>query len=136
MSGEIVQQLRKSLWCSCRGLSVCVFVFKSSTHMVAYCHLLFQFQSIWCPLLVSVGTRYACGTQTDMRAKNTHPYSKERKKCLKDSNSCQFNIGLAALTDTTRHDENNKRRDIRSLNERCGNSDMRTIATSPSCPDS
>ena len=43
----------------------------SSTFMAAHSQMLFQFQGIQCPLLISSGTRNAWGTQTNMQEKHS-----------------------------------------------------------------
>lgn len=62
-----------------------------------------------------MGTRYACVSQKDMQAKYPHIFKTIRtaQKNLIIVNSISV---LLYLPDTTRHDENNKRRDIRNLN--------------------
>jgi hypothetical protein len=43
-----------------------------STHVAAHNCLYLQFYGIWCPFLVSPGTRHTSGTQTYMQAKHPH----------------------------------------------------------------
>ena len=52
----------------------------SSTHGMAHNHLQFQFQRIWCPLLASMGTRHAQGTQIHIQARYSYIWNWHFKK--------------------------------------------------------